>query len=41
VDDLYHKQMETHRTGDDIAFRHVTEPLAAETVLNTVAGVPG
>jgi hypothetical protein len=41
VDDLYHKQITAHRTGEDVAFRGVTEPLGAETVLNTVARALG
>jgi len=39
VDDLYQKLVEGHSTREDIAFRRITEPLAVEAVLNTVAEV--
>jgi REP element-mobilizing transposase RayT len=39
VDDLYQKMIETHRRPEDVAFRHVTEPMAADAVLAVLAEV--
>jgi len=39
VDELYQKMIEGHNAREDISFRHITEPLPVETILNILAEV--
>jgi REP element-mobilizing transposase RayT len=39
VDELYQKLVDTHRCPEDVAFRRITEPLAAEKVLGVLAEI--
>jgi REP element-mobilizing transposase RayT len=41
VDDLYQKLVETHKRPEDVSFRRITEPLAADAVLEILADVFG
>lgn len=41
IDELCQKMVEGHNAREDIAFRHITEPLMVETILNTLADVCG
>ena len=41
VDDLYQKLVETHKRPEDVSFRRMTEPLAADAILELLADVFG
>ncbi len=39
VDGLYQKRLEKHARLEDVSFRHITEPLPANTVLTILGGI--
>jgi len=39
IDELYQKMIEGHKAQEDISFRHITEPVSVETILNVLAEV--